>query len=684
MRTPPCPLAAGLFGAVLAVLPCSAQPASTPTPTRAEREALATLVRTVESNAPALDIADADWPLHRLRASDGSHYVAFSIIAPGAIPLDRPLTLYVRLATAREGLPAAAPERSALAEWLAGQTPGPAPPRGGIAFGEMPTYGAGSIATRGPTPQSQGLQLLELERERAREKREAQDRARKAALEGTDPARGPRPLLPFEDFDLRAPAASAGGTPVIRRSVTAPPGDYELTVAWLDPEVQPLASSVRLARRRLTLPPAPLSTLALSTVIVADEVRVRETPVHATEQTRHPYSIGPTEITPARDSALTTDERLAFVVQIINARGTPAGKPDVAVGFRVLRKNGIAEDVVGTLAPQLFNETTLPADFDIAKGHPIFAAVAVPLQTFKRGEYRLEVAADDRVAGSGTLTNAGFTVIATPSALLRDAPPLVLPFRREDLLQPPVINEITARLRPRAPSAAMLAALATARERRFVDLVRDGSVGPEEAGARSALRALALYALGDTTASLTPPLQVAQQQAAPAAGTEIIVGALRALEGNDREALVAWTAAQAAGASASIVAPLMMNAWLRLGEPERAVTLGRASVTAGTHDAVVARRLAAALITTNRPGEAVEIFDQHLRQNPADLEAQWLALHALFRGFVTGTNPGTDAAGRARIVELASAYAAANGQHALLAREWAQAVAGAPASAPQP
>jgi hypothetical protein len=666
---------------VLAVAPGVAQQATAPTLSRADRAALQALVRAVEDQAPALDIAPADWPVHLLRASDGSHYVAFSIAAPGAVPIDRPLILYVRLATRRDPPTTTAAERSGLAEWLAGQTPGPALPRRGIAFGEMPTYGAGGVATRGPTPQSQGLQLLELERERAREKRDAQDRARKAALEGTDSGRGPRPLLPFEDFDVRTPTASAGGVPVIRRSLTAPPGDYELTVAWMDPDAQPAASGVRVARRRLTLPVAPTTTLALSSVILADSVSVRETPVPASEQARHPYTIGPTDIVPAADHALTTDERLALIVQVINARGSAAGKPDVAVGFRVLRRNGDAEDVVGTLAPQMYNDATLPADFDTAKGHPIFAAVAVPLQNFKRGEYRIEVAADDRLAGAGTRADATFTVTATPGALLRDAPALVLPFQREDLLQPRIINEITARLRPPSPSAAMLGALAVARERKFVELIREDGVAPEEAGARSALRTLALYALGDSPGTLTAPLRLAQQQSAHPAGVGILAGGLRALEGNDREALADWNAALQAGASATVLAPPMMNAWLRLGDPGQAVAVGRAALTPGSADAVIVRRLAAALIANGRRGEAVNTLDEHLGPEPADPDAQWLLLHALFEELASASSPAADAPTRSRFAALAARYVATGGRHAALAREWASAM-GVPLAPP--
>jgi hypothetical protein len=439
------------------------------------------------------------------------------------------------------------------------------------------------------------LQLLELERERAREKREAQERARKAALEGTSTEHNPRPLLPFEDFDVKATITpDAGGTPVIRRSLTAGPGEYELTVAWVDPEARDLAASVRVVRRSLVLPPASTTEFALSSVIVADDVGVRETPVPPAEQAGRPYSIGSTEITPARDHVLTPDERLALVVQVINPSSGATGKPDVAVGFRVFRRSGAGEESIGTLAPQIYNEITLPADFDVGKGHPIFAAVGVPLRTFKRGDYRIEIAANDRVAGTGTATNVTFTVAATPAVLLREAPPLGPPF------------DATRESLPTTP--------------------------------------------------------------------QVLLGALRASEGNDREAVAVWEAAVASGADASALRPLILDALLRQGQAERVIALSREALERSPDDRRLSRQQAAACIAANRHADALRVLDGLLKSDPEDVQAQWLAMHALFAGFVGASGPGADAAGRTRLAELAERYIAAKGPHASLAREWANAV----------
>jgi hypothetical protein len=576
-----------LGGVVLAgaALPAAAQSTS-PAITRQQREVLQALIRAVDNHTSDVQIAERDWPVHLLRASDGSHYVAFSL---NQVEVTQSAIVYVRLATRRQG-GVAAPERSVVAEWLAGQSPVPVLPRRGIAFGEMPTYGAGSAAARGAATISQNLQLLELERQRAREKREEQERQRKATLEGAEAQRAPWPLFPFEDFDLQASTAVDSAGTVLRRSVTAGPGDYELIVAWSDAKATP-KGPLHVARRALSLPPASAADFALSTVIVADAVNVRETAIAPAEQTSHPYSIGGTEVTPARDHVLTSDERLALVVQVINSRGTPAGKPDVEVSFRVFRREGLQEQNIGALAPQQYNELTLPVDFDINKGHPIFAAVAVPLKTFKRGDYRMAVTAHDRIAGAGASTDVGFTVTGTPAALLMEAPPLAPPFdpRREAL---------------------------------------------------------------------------------PAA-VPIVLGSIRATEGNDSEAIAAWQTAIDGGAHAVALWPVMIDAALRLGDTARAVDLATRALESAPGDARTTRQLARAHLLASRPDAALQVLDAHLGRAADDLEAQWLALHALYSSHVRGSGPGATPQGRARLLELAERYAAANGPHAALARDWA-------------
>ena len=54
-------------------------------------------------------------------------------------------------------------------------------------------------------------------------------------------------------------------------------------------------------KRSVSLPPATTGELTLSSVIVADHVGTRAAPYTPAEQAAHPYAIGLTDITLARD-----------------------------------------------------------------------------------------------------------------------------------------------------------------------------------------------------------------------------------------------------------------------------------------------------------------------------------------------------------------------------------------------
>jgi tetratricopeptide (TPR) repeat protein len=656
-------------------LPVGAQqPSVAPDLTRAQRTALQAVVTAVDAAATSADSEGVQWPLHVLRASDGSHYVAFSLVAPPGLVAHRPLVLYVRLATRQEQSVTAGAERSAVAEWLAGQRSTPLRAERGIAFGEMPTYGAAALGNRTQTNVSQGLALLEMERDRARERREERERERKAALEG-EGARAARPLLPFEDFDVNTTATpSAGGTAVIMRSLTAGPGRYVLTVGWTDPAAKDPVAATKVFRRSLNLPIASTTEFGLSSVIVADAISVRETPLRADEQSRQPYSIGTTNIVPAQDAVLTMDEHLTLVVQVINPRPAANGKPDVVVGFRLQRTTAAGHEEVGILNPLVYNQDTLPPDFDVAKGHPIFAAVEVPLRTFKRGLYRLQIGADDRLVGVSAATETSFTIIGTPAALLRDAPPLAPPFRRESLLTAPVVEAIAASLAPVQPSAGVTHALDAARQRRFIALVPDDNIPPDEQAVRAALRALALYALGDSATAVGVQLRLAQPLAASAGPSQVLLGGLRALEGNDRDALASWTSAIASGIDAAALRPLLMDTYLRQGDHQRATELGAAALAATPDDPMLVRCVAATHLAAGRLPAALAVLERRLQAEPEDIDAQWLTLHALFTGFVEGDGPGAGAADIERFKTLARRYIEANGRHAALAQEWSSAI----------
>ena len=67
--------------------------------------------------------------MHLLRASDGSHYVAFSAEAPADLTPDEKLALYVRLEPRPTDPPSTQAPRSAVEDWLRGERSDPLPMR---------------------------------------------------------------------------------------------------------------------------------------------------------------------------------------------------------------------------------------------------------------------------------------------------------------------------------------------------------------------------------------------------------------------------------------------------------------------------------------------------------------------------------------------------------------------------
>ena len=604
------------------------------------------------------------WHTHRLRASDGSHYVAVAIEPPAGALSDTPVVLYVRLATRPAPGMTTLAERSGVREWLAGSRTDPRLlPRRNLAIGDMPAFGAGGVAARGSTPTTgtTDLRLMALERERAKQEQEERDKQRKAELEGRQsPTHN---LLPFEDFDLGARATTVGGMRMLARALTAGPGDYDLYVAWLDPAA-PRTTAPRVAHRALSLPIARTAGLATSDVILADRVTARAEPYPPSEQASHPYAIGPMEVTPSRRGRFNREDDLSIVFQVINAQSTDAGMPDVAVNIRIAKLAGDRETPVASLNPHVYNATTLGPDFNLRLGHPLFAAVTAPLASLSRGEYRLKITVTDKIASTSTGTDADFSIAATPSSLLADAPSLARPFRREAVLDPGMVTRIVDSLAPAQPSTALARALQIARTGKLVDLLVEEPVPPAESGVRAALSGLAYFSVGDAGAAVL--LQRALDQQAPAAPAQFLLGCARAAQGRDTDAIAAWRAAIASGSAPAMATRLLADALFRQRNAAAAAEL----IPRGT-EAASATWIgldAAVKIALRREADAAAALEAYLATHADDQDARWLYLHARYAQHVRSGSlqPGDAAAFR----EHARIYIEANAANSALAREW--------------
>ncbi len=361
-----------------------------------------------------------------------------------------------------------------------------------------------------------------------------------------------------------------------------------------------------------------------------------------------------------------------MLFQVINPAGSlaRAGPPDVEVGFRVTRFTDARETLVGALPSQRYNAATLPADFDVTKGHPVFAAVQAPLRTFARGRYRLAITAVDHVSGRQAGRDVMFEVTGTPQSLLREAPTPGQAFRRDAVLTPAALAVVTRALAPPAPSPSLTQALALAGAARFAELVSVEPTEPAERPIGLALRALALYGLGDSPRAVAAQLQQAEAQGAPAPPVRLLLGATAALAGDDRSAVAAWNLAREGGIDDAAVATLLIDAYMRQGDLARAAAMARAALDAQPGNAAAARGLAATYIATARYGEALALLDAQPPAAALDQEREFLVLHALYASHVTGPASGRTAATRDRFTAAGRAYAAGGGRHADLVRAW--------------
>lgn len=659
MRT--APVAALIVCTCLCVSDAHAQSATNPS--REQRELLHAVVLAVDTATSQSETRDAGWQAHVMRASDGSHYIAFTAHPSPETPLPAgPAVLYVRLASAT---PSRLGERSQVREWLAGTRTAPPPiARSGIVIGEMPIFGpTGNLASPTRQPTSSGmtdLALMDLERRRERAKSEERERQRRAELEGK--AAAVDDVVPFEDFDFASRSIGASGARVISRALTTGPGDYVLYLAWADASAPKPAATIRVMKKSISLPPASSDVLTISSVILADGVHVRDAPYPATEQASHPYSIGMTEIAPAADAVFTSDENLNVVFQVINPQPSESGKPDVEIASRIVRLTGNRAEPIASLKPLTYSADTMPAPFDLRLGHPVFAALSAPLATLGRGNYRLEIIVNDRNGRRSATSEVAFTVAATPRSLLREAPPLAAAFVKEAALQPDVRAYVVQSLKPASPTPALLRALDKAAAGHYIELMVDEPVGKGEEALRAVLSGLALLGVGDPSSAVQ--FQRAVLLGAPVAPSRLLSGFARSLQGRDADAIAAWQEALKAGVPRPLIAPLLLDAYVRRGEYAAASSV-IAETTATPADASWLRNVAAIAIATKREGDAIKTLDAHLGKHPQDQHARWLRLQALYTQLVNG-----DASRRAIFETEARSYIDAKGTNAALAADW--------------
>jgi hypothetical protein len=361
-----------------------------------EREAVLALIKAVDF-AQANDTGsdpDLAWDHHILKSANYTGYVPFTLRP--AKPY-KATAMYVRAVSRHDGMRSSS-EHSYLRDWLVNNRD--VMPRQSetvyVGIGEMPLAGLAGASSRQATAAaaaaSAALTMQVKEMEKA--SRAESEAKRKAEARELDPL-----LFPFEEYFF----LELGTGRAVERALALPPGEYDVYVGMLD-RARIKTSSAAVVRRTVTVPDFWSDQLALSSLILARDVRALKTAFAAPQQAEHPYAFGSAEVIPAPGSTFTADEALTVVYQMCNY-GAPDS--DVTANYTFYRTDG-GRRLFNRTDPQQFSDADLPAAG--AWESQAFVSQTVPLQPFPPGQYELEVQVRDRLTRATAKAAVAVTV----------------------------------------------------------------------------------------------------------------------------------------------------------------------------------------------------------------------------------------------------------------------------------
>ena len=368
-----------------------------------ERNAVLSLIKAVDV-AQDTDVTANDrvaWDSHVLRSGNQTGYLPFRLTLDSS---ERPKSavVYVRAVTRHDGM-RSRDERSTARDWLLrGNNVPQRMETVYVGAGELPVGGPASNSTRqNVSSANQALTVLALQHRELERQRTAADAAKKKTeAPQRDPAR-----LPFEDYYV-ADVTSAGGVdrPVLERALSLPPGEYDVYVGLLDRNRLKTSSPV-IVRHTVTVPDFWNDEIALSTLILASDVRMLGASPSAKQQAEHPYTFGRAEIIPVTAPAFSPDDALSVVYQVCNY-GAPDA--DLQADYNFYRVDTPTRVLFNRTPSQRFGDEDLPppAPWESVA----FLTQTVSLKTFPPGRYDLEVTVRDRLTRHSVSRSVSFTV----------------------------------------------------------------------------------------------------------------------------------------------------------------------------------------------------------------------------------------------------------------------------------
>ena|SRR2546423_135690 len=361
-----------------------------------EREAVLALLKAVDLAQQTNVVSDAGlaWAGHVLKSPDHLAYLPFHVTLEH--PLDiKSAAMYIRAVSRHDGM-RSAQERSFVRDWLLHGAD--VMPRNGetilLGAGEIPVGGPAVTSSRQSTAAAAeaSAALALREREYEKQRREAEDAKKRAEDRTPDPF-----LFPFEEYYFFD--AKAGG---VDRALALPSGEYDLYLAVVD-RSRLKTSSAAVLHRTLSVPDLS-DQLALSSLILAKDIRQLASPLPRQQQGEHPYTFGNAEVVPLVNASFTRDDVLTVVYQILNY-GAPDA--DLIADYAFYRTDG-GRVLFNRTNSQQFGDSDLPKPgaWDTAA----FATQSVPLRPFPPGAYELEVTVRDRLTRGTATTSVAFSV----------------------------------------------------------------------------------------------------------------------------------------------------------------------------------------------------------------------------------------------------------------------------------
>jgi hypothetical protein len=202
----------------------------------------------------------------------------------------------------------------------------------------------------------------------------------------------------------------------IARAIAVPPGEYELFIAIKEKakdEKSKTPPKIGVLQKSLVVPDF-TTGLTTSEVIVSNAIEQLTQPLSPDKAAENPYTFGPLRLNPVMDGKFAKTGELNVVFWIYNAGlASATSKPDVQVEYNFHQKTADAEKFFNKTQPTALNSTTLPAEFDFAKGHQLTEIQSIPLTSFPPGDYRLEIKVTDKTNNRTVTQNVNFNVAAS-------------------------------------------------------------------------------------------------------------------------------------------------------------------------------------------------------------------------------------------------------------------------------